>query len=162
LKKFLKWVALAFVALVVLGMLVERFESPGSKQARLAAKQQREADKAQAAQEQAQQEAAQMPTITPNDLVDAYEANTVAADQRFKGRKFKVTGTVNDINTDFTGNPYLVLRANGNPFMLPQFGFDDAANEQLAKVRKGAKVTLICVGRGDVGKVPMAGQCLLV
>lgn len=161
-KRLLKWGVVVFIGLLVLGWLVERFESPEDRQARVAAGLQREAAKALVAQEQAQQEAAQMPTVTPSDLVTAYEANTVAADQRFKGRKFKVTGIVSDINTDFAGNPYLVLRASGNPFMLPQFSFDDAANEQLAKVRKGTKVTLVCVGRGDVGKVPMAGKCALI
>jgi len=53
-------------------------------------------------------------TFSAYDLASAYDQNTVAADQRFKGKRFKVTGTVVDINTDFLDRPYLVLDGRVN------------------------------------------------
>lgn len=161
-KKLLKWIGLLFVGLVVLGGIIEATKSPEQKAADQAARDQQKASKAQAQAEQARQEVASLPTVTASEMVAAYEGNTVAADQRFKGKKFKVSGTVSDINTDMFGNPYLVLRSSGNPFNQPQFAFDQAAGAELAKVNKGAKVSMVCTGKGDVAKTPMAGGCALL
>ena len=99
--------------------------------------------------------------VTATDIASAYNENTVAADQNFKGKKFKVSGTVTDINTDFMGNPYVTLQGGVNQFMEPQFGFDKSASAQLASLKKGSVVTLICTGKGDVAKTPMSGSCSL-
>lgn len=103
---------------------------------------------------------ATLPTYTANDMARAYEENTVAADALFKGKKFKVTGTVASINTDFMGNPYITLRGGVNQFMEPQFGFDDSFAPHLSQWRKGAKVQLVCIGKGDVAKTPMSSECV--
>jgi len=100
--------------------------------------------------------------FTASEIARAYDANTVAADQQFKGKRFKVTGTVDNINTDFMGNPYLTLRGGVNQFMEPQFAFNENQSEQLASVKPGEKVTLVCVGRGDVAKTPMSGDCVMM
>nr|WP_251702195.1 OB-fold putative lipoprotein [Pseudomonas boanensis] len=47
---------------------------------------------------------------TAQQLAQAYDRNTVAADQQFKGERFKVTGVVDSINTDLFGKPYVTLR----------------------------------------------------
>ncbi|QKV52375.1 OB-fold protein [Comamonas antarctica] len=161
-KKLLKWIAFGFLGLLVLGFVIESTKSPEQKAADQANAQQREADEAQARALQAKQEADSLPTVTATEMVKAYEANTIAADQQFKGKKFKVTGTIGDINTDIMGNPYLVLRASGNPFNQPQFSFDKGASAQLANVTKGSKITLICTGKGDVAKTPMSGSCSII
>lgn len=103
--------------------------------------------------------AADLPTVTARDLTSAYAANTVAADQQFKGKKFKVTGTVADINTDIMGEPYVTLEGGENQFMEPQFKFDESAKSQLAQLQKGMQVTLACTGAGDVAKTPMSDEC---
>ena len=161
-KKFLKWVAIVFVGLIVLGAIIDTTKSPEQKAADQAAREQEKAAKAQAQAEQVKQELANLVTVTASELASAYDNNTVAADQQFKGKKFKVSGTVSDINTDFMGAPYLVLRSSGNPFMQPQFGFEKEAAAQLAKVSKGSKVLMVCTGKGDVAKTPMAGNCSLL
>ncbi len=161
-KKFLKWVAIVFVGLIVLGAIIDATKSPEQKAADQAAREQEKAAKAQAQAEQVKQELANLVTVTASELASAYDNNTVAADQQFKGKKFKVSGTVSDINTDFMGAPYLVLRSSGNPFMQPQFGFEKEAAAQLAKISKGSKVVMVCTGKGDVAKTPMAGNCSLL
>lgn len=64
--------------------------------------------------------------VSAQQLAQAYDRNTVAADQQFKGKTFKVTGVVDSINTDLFGNPYVTLRGGVNQFMEPQFELDEA------------------------------------
>ncbi|MBP0939987.1 hypothetical protein V2K16_08165 [Pseudomonas alliivorans] len=155
--------------LMVLGMITNALKSPEEKAADQAAavqhqveRQQAEAASRQAAIEAEKKAFAEMPTVTAQALASAYDANTVAADARFKGKRFKVSGTVSDINTDFTGDPYVTLRGGVNQFMEPQFGFDKSDSQQLASLRKGSKVTFVCTGRGDVAKTPMSRKCTLL
>lgn len=179
-KKILKWVGGGFLALMVLGMIINATKTPEERAADQAARESSTAARAEAKQLKAQakqlkaeaqadeaaekekQRQAAIPVVTAHDIAVAYNENTVAADQQFKGKEFKVTGTVGDINTDFLGHPYLTLRGGVNPFMEPQFAFDKSAAPQLAKLKKGAKVTLTCTGKGDIGKTPMADSCTLL
>ena len=100
-------------------------------------------------------------SFTAADIARAYEANTVAADQQFKGKQFQVTGTVVDINTDLFDNPYVTLSGGVNQFMEPHFGFDKAQAGDLAQLRKGQVITMVCTGHGDVAKTPMSEDCVL-
>lgn len=101
-------------------------------------------------------------TVSVYDLARAYDQNTIAADQRFKGKRFKVTGTVVDINTDFFGRPYLVLNGGVNQFMNPHFEFDKGQENILANIKKGDRVVLVCKGVGDIAKTPMSDSCILL
>ncbi|WP_177429829.1 hypothetical protein [Pseudomonas sp. SWI44] len=53
-------------------------------------------------------------------LAQAYDRNTVAADQQFKDKRFKVTGVADSINADLFGNPYVTLCGGVNQLMDPQ------------------------------------------
>lgn len=97
-------------------------------------------------------------TYTSTQVAQSYDDNTVAADALFKGKRVKVTGRVTDINTDFRGNPYLVL-AGSNQFLGPQFKFDKSSISVMATLKKGATVSIICTGAGDVIKTPMFEDC---
>lgn len=99
--------------------------------------------------------------VTANDISQAYSDNTVSADQRYKGKRFKVTGTVTEISTDFMGDPYVTLRGGVNQFMEPQFSFDKSNIDALTQMKKGMRVTLVCTGRGDIAKVPMSKDCAI-
>ena len=112
--------------------------------------------------ERIRKEAAGVQAFLVEHIVDAYEANTVAADRRFKGRTLKITGDVININTDFRGDPYLVLKSGENRWKSAQFSFDKSADEQLAQVTKGERVTLVCIGDGDIVKTPMFSSCVLL
>lgn len=92
-------------------------------------------------------------------LAQAYDRNTVAADQQFKGKLFKVTGVVDSINTDLFGKPYVTLRGGVNQFMEPQFKFDSDHRTYAAGLQQGLRISLICKGRGDVAKTPMSDEC---
>lgn len=168
--KFLfKWALIIVAGLAVLGMITNALKSPEEKAADKAAaaqhqveRQQAEAVKRQAAIDAEKKALAEMPVVTAQALASSYDANTVAADARFKGKRFKVTGTVSDINTDFSGDPYVTLRGGVNQFMEPQFGFDKSDSGQLAALSKGSKVTMVCTGKGDIAKTPMSEDCSLL
>lgn len=97
--------------------------------------------------------------VSAQQLAQAYDRNTVAADQQFKGKTFKVTGVVDSINTDLFGNPYVTLRGGVNQFMEPQFKLDDAHANYAAGLQSGMRISLICTGSGDVAKTPMSKDC---
>ncbi|WP_174998990.1 OB-fold protein [Rugamonas aquatica] len=152
-KKILKWVGGGFFALVVLGVVVNAMKA--EKAAQQAAPESDQAAKTPA-------QVAALPSVTAHDMAVAYDENTVAADQQFKDKAFKVTGTVAEINTDILGRPYLTLRGGVNEFMEPQFAFDKDAGPQLAKLKRGAQVEMTCTGRGDMAKIPMSDSCSLI
>ncbi|ENM3072298.1 hypothetical protein ISE00_23870 [Pseudomonas aeruginosa] len=97
--------------------------------------------------------------VSAQQLAQAYDRNTVAADQQFKGKRFKVTGVVESINTDLFGKPYVTLRGGVNQFMEPQFQLDDAHANYAAGLQSGMRISLICIGGGDVAKTPMSKDC---
>lgn len=105
---------------------------------------------------------ASLSTFTAAQLASAYDRNTVAADQQFKGKAYKVTGTVSSINTDFRGRPYVTMQGGVNQFMEPQFSFEDAKDPAIAQLQKGSRITLACTGRGDIAKTPMSEDCQFV
>ena len=160
--KVVKWVGISIIGLGVIGAAMESAKSPEQKAAESAAREQEAAQAAEAEREKAKQEMDALPAVTASEIARAYSENTVAADQQFKGKKFKVTGTVDDISTDIMGDPYVTLRGGVNQFMEPQFSFDKSASDQLASLKKGAKVTLVCTGKGDVAKTAMSGDCMMM
>ena len=160
-KKILKWIAIAFVGLIALGLFLDSQKTPEQKAADAAALAERKAVEAAQQQEQAKQEMAALPAVPASAIARAYHDNTVAADQQYKGKKLRVTGTVADISTDFGGEPYVTLRGGVNPFMEPQAKFDSDFSAQIAKLKKGVKVEVICTGGGDIAKTPILRDCVM-
>lgn len=161
-KALIKTVFIVVGGLFVLTTISNALKSPEEAAAEKAAREDLQYVQAQAKYYADLKTVSDMPLITAQTLASAYEANTVAADARFKGKRFKITGTVSDINTDFTGVPYVTLRGGVNQFMEPQFGFEKSESEQLVSLRKGSKVTFVCTGRGDVAKTPISKDCNLL
>lgn len=108
------------------------------------------------------QQAQPLPEYSAQQMAADYERNTVAADQRYKGKRFKVSGVVDSINTDLFGNPYVTLRGGVNQFMEPQFELDSAHRNYAAGLQQGMRISLVCKGRGDVAKIPMSDECVPV
>lgn len=106
--------------------------------------------------------AAPLPQYTAAELARAYEENAVAADAKFKGKRFQVSGTVAEISTDLFGDPAVTLKGGVNQFLEPTFGFDKSQLDAIAKLRKGQKISLACKGMGDVIKAPQSGGCTLL
>src|SRR6476659_3123546 len=79
---------IGFAGIVVIGLLLPKAEQAANKSA----------DQAQ--NEIVANETDALPTYSAMEIGKAYDANTVAADAKFKDKRFKVTGVVTDINTD--------------------------------------------------------------
>jgi hypothetical protein len=160
--KLFKWAFFGFVGLMVLAYFIGANMSPEEKAA-IAEKRKAEAvADAKVAADQAKQAAAALETVTAAEITKAYDGNTVAADQKYKGKTLKIKGTVSDIATDFLGNPYVTMKGGVNEFMEPQFKFPSGAADQMAKLKKGQAVTFVCTGAGDVAKTPMLDDCSMV
>jgi len=81
--------------------------------------------------------------ISAAQLYEEYEANAIAADQKYKDKMLKVTGVVSSIDKDVLGSPYVVLTGGGEYEVWGvQCTFSSAYEPQLAKLTKGQVVTV--------------------
>lgn len=97
--------------------------------------------------------------VSAQELVAAYKENTVAADNRFKGRRLLIDGVVASIDTDFRNDAYLSL-VGPSEFERVQAHLASDAKQTAASLRPGANVRLTCVGNGDIIKTPMLKDCV--
>lgn len=103
-----------------------------------------------------------LPLLTPDELVLAYEENSVGADSRFKGKAFRVQGKVTDINTNISGSAYITMANSKRSLVEPTFFFKSGQMESIGKLRKGQTVEVSCIGAGDVLKAPLNKDCTLL
>lgn len=80
---------------------------------------------------------------TAKALMEMYDENEVAADDKIGGRKVEVKGVVQSIDKDFTGS-VVVLLQSGNEFMPARFGMEENEKAKAASLRKGQTVSIIC------------------
>ena len=83
--------------------------------------------------------------ITAQELWNAFEDNEVAADKKYKGKYVKVTGIVNDINSeDFLTSSNILLEVDGSLFGCVQCNFNNSEKAKaIANVEKGQQVTIV-------------------
>lgn len=90
------------------------------------------------------------------ELIDAYEANEVGADIKYKGKRIKISGTVRDIKKAFGGSLYVIFHKGGKySFDGIQLYFDDSYTTSLGKLNKGERITVECTVKGLMSKVQL-------
>lgn len=99
--------------------------------------------------------------ITAQEIAKAYDANTVSADARYKGKRFETTGKISEIRTDMTDNAIIELRGSVNEYLEPQFELIESEKQKAAELSKGMTISLSCVGNGDIAKTPMMKDCVI-
>lgn len=104
----------------------------------------------------------ELPRYDASDLASAYDENTVAANAKFKGKRFIVTGVVSEISTDFMDRPYVTMVSRRHRFYEPQFSMKRGHENYAASLQKGQTITLECTGNGDVMKTSMNNNCVPV
>jgi hypothetical protein len=79
--------------------------------------------------------------VTAPELVKEYDANEVAADEKYKGKTVTVSGIIHDIGKDLGDDPYIIL-SSGEEMELTsvQCMFKDKG--EVAKLSKGQKITV--------------------
>lgn len=177
-KKVLKWVAIVCIApfalifVIALGMSIYdhvttppevRAEAKAAKDAesreRFAAdRARRQALTAQKAEEERMANDA-LPLVTAQELARAYDANEIAADKKYKGTRYRLTGVVAEISTTVTGAPSLRFPGGVNRFMDPLAVLYRSEERRASQLRRGQRVTLICTGTGVTLGTPMSGNC---
>ena len=99
--------------------------------------------------------------VSAQKLSADYEANEVAADQKYKGAPLLITGTVSGIRKDFVDAPYVSLIGDGYLHDV-QASFGTKTDGTLAKLSKGQKMVIVCeVGEQIVTEV-MLKNCIPV
>lgn len=92
--------------------------------------------------------------VTPKQLFADYEANEVSADDKYKGKILRVSGTVSKIGKDMLDTPYVEFGVGDAVFGV-QCMFDDTG--VLGSLKKGQKLTVRCKGDGKLGNVILRG-----
>lgn len=99
--------------------------------------------------------------VTAGELRAAYEANEVAAQQRFGGQTLRVSGTIAEIGLDITDDPMIVFES-GDRFSQTQAGFTKADADAIAGLSKGEALTVLCERVSEVAGTPILSRCTLV
>ena len=96
--------------------------------------------------------------ITALDLIAEYEANEIAADQKYEGKILDITGAIDDFGEDIFGTKYLTF-SDGSEFSITgvQCYFSDKHVSQLANLRKGQIVTARGKGNGKLFNILVRG-----
>lgn len=84
--------------------------------------------------------------MTAKELFSEYDANEVAADEKYKNKTIAVTGTIDDIGKDILDDPYLSLGVG----YLESVNcyFSDENKSIISQVNKGEEIKIIGVCKG--------------
>ena len=84
-----------------------------------------------------------------NTLHQEYQDNAIAADAKYKGKKLQVTGEIEDIYREISGNPYVTFNVGGKySFKYVRLTFKKSEESKVASLSKGQTITVrgICKG----------------
>ncbi|MDR0519512.1 MAG: OB-fold putative lipoprotein [Clostridiales Family XIII bacterium] len=87
--------------------------------------------------------------ISAKDLMDAYDENEVAADEKYKGKVLQVKGVVNSVATDIMDELYVTLDNGAELEIISvQCYFNEDKKDAIAKLKKGDEITIegTCTG----------------
>jgi hypothetical protein len=84
-------------------------------------------------------------TVSAPELCREYEANSIAADLKYKGKLLEVSGDIKDINKDILNSIFVVLDSR-NPESITdaQLYFSDAHEKEAASLSKGDYFGAVC------------------
>lgn len=90
-----------------------------------------------------------------------YDANAVAADNRYKDRTLRVTGRVLAIERPM-GDLVMLDLAGGNPIFRTIAHLDSTETQKVATLTKGTVVTVECIGAGAMMRMPQLEDCVFL
>ena len=89
-----------------------------------------------------------------------YEANEVAADNQYKGRRLRVTGRAFSVEKNMMGHAVLHL-VSGNPIFMTMATLTPAETPRAAAITRGDTVVVACTGGGRMLRMPQLEDCTL-
>lgn len=105
--------------------------------------------------------AAGVTTVGALRLWQDYDANEVAADNRYKGKTLRVTGRVLSVEKNLNGAAVLDM-ASGNPIFRTMATLQLAETQRAAALTRGNTVVLECTGGGRMMRMPQLEDCELL
>lgn len=92
--------------------------------------------------------------ISSHNLIEAYKANEISADDKFKDKLLEVTGKIRDIKKGLLGEYYVTLKSNKQfEFKSVQCFFSKEHKKKLMKLKKNQSITIIGKCTGLMGNV---------
>ncbi|HUY26166.1 MAG TPA: hypothetical protein VMV27_01995 [Candidatus Binataceae bacterium] len=86
-------------------------------------------------------------------LVEDYEANEVAADQKYKGKTIEVNGMVGSVGKDILNSMYVTLGQREDDIASAQLFFAKEHENELASLSRGQFLDAVCVCDGKMMNV---------
>lgn len=99
-------------------------------------------------------------SVSAADLFKDYDANEVAADEKYKGKHLIVGGKLSSIDKDFADNIVLKLDT-GKPYHWVSATMKDSEKSKAAGQTKGQTVSLDCTGGTMIIKSPTLKDCTI-
>lgn len=143
-KTILKWILIVFLILFVIGFIIGMMEDEGSTY---------QEDNITSSSNESVLE------VSPQQIYRDYDSNQIAADNKYKGKLLKVTGTVDSINSDFVDEAVVEITAGGFLETVSAEGDSNFTNT-AATLSKGQEITVLCRGAGEIMGFPMMNDCV--
>lgn len=102
---------------------------------------------------------AQPVQVGPVTLLEEYQRNELAADDRFLDKRLRMIGLVAEIRKDAFGEPVVELSARSA--YTVHLRFSETSLSKLAQLWKGQLVGVECTGKGMVLGTPQLAKCVL-
>ncbi|CAB3627790.1 hypothetical protein LMG26845_00491 [Achromobacter insuavis] len=94
------------------------------------------------------------PQVQAVNVAAAYEANGLAADERFRGKRSSIAGVVIEVRRDVGDDPYVAL-LGGYRYGAIKLVFSSNQEPELSKLKKWQNFAASCVGLGLHYDVPV-------
>lgn len=97
---------------------------------------------------------------TAEKMANTYEANEVNADNIYKDRVIKITGTVDSIDSNFSDEAIVRLSSGDEySFTTVDTSGNTEFHNQAINLNIGNRVTFICIGNGEIIGSPQLTDC---
>ena len=82
--------------------------------------------------------------VKAGQILKEFDENEAAADGKYKGKTFRVTGIVGKVDTELIDdNQYIIQVGSGSDYEFTYVNCNDISSSVAAKVNKGAKVSVL-------------------
>lgn len=89
-------------------------------------------------------------SVTADEVARVWTGNAVAGKSRFGDRTLHITGVIESIDENWSGDPYVVLKAKGTFMGIWVYLSSRVDIDEVAALSKGQRVTLECDGLKDM------------
>ena len=141
-QKWWFWLVIVIVVLGIIGAIVgSQYTSP--------------TDQGNIVSNQVESKADEAMSVNALDLIVAYEENQVSADNMYKNKQLKITGTVKSIGIDVADRAFVMLADERNEYAIlgVQCYFDKDKQDTLSQLKEGDVITLTGKCEGKVVSV---------